>query len=194
MIKSMKCTSCGKEIQNPYYINGKAYGYNCYKQKLALIYKQFEDEKNQEYARKCFSAMEIFTNKKSNTFHDSIVNQWNDCKKLTAKQLECIIKGFTATETIEFYKTWFTLTEDEGIKRSMFSWIEKLLNNDFTNYIEDEIIHNIIKDGIFRKIKSFYFYRDLIDINDNRIFLSYSFKNLEEDSQDDTMQIIKIVE
>ncbi len=35
-----KCIECGKQINNPYYINGKAYGYSCYKKQLALIYKK----------------------------------------------------------------------------------------------------------------------------------------------------------
>ena len=45
----VKCSECGRLVKNAYYINGKAYGYNCYKQKLMLIYKQWEDEKNAEY-------------------------------------------------------------------------------------------------------------------------------------------------
>ena len=44
----LKCAECGRPIENAYYLNGKAYGYNCYKQKLAIIYKQWEDEKNAE--------------------------------------------------------------------------------------------------------------------------------------------------
>ena len=30
--------------------------------------------------------MQVFQDKKSNSFHDSICKQWNECKKLTAKQ------------------------------------------------------------------------------------------------------------
>ena len=33
----VKCSECGRLIENPHYINGKAYGYNSYKQKLAII-------------------------------------------------------------------------------------------------------------------------------------------------------------
>ena len=108
----LKCADCGKTIQNPHYLNGKAYGYSCYKKQLALLYKKFEDEKNAEYAKECFAAMQIFERKKSNSFHDSICKQWNECKKLTGKQLICIEKGFTPKEKIDFWCIWFTLTED----------------------------------------------------------------------------------
>ena len=113
----LKCAECGRPIENAYYLNGKPYGYNCYKQKLAIIYKQWEDEKNAEYSTKCFAAMQIFQNKKSNSFHDSICKQWNDCKKLTAKQLNCITKGFNFNETISFYKVWFLLANEENKKK-----------------------------------------------------------------------------
>lgn len=78
----MKCAECGKAIMNPHFINGIAYGYNCYKQKIALIYKQWEDERNVDYSVKCFAAIEVFKNKKTNYFHESIMKQWNDCKNL----------------------------------------------------------------------------------------------------------------
>ena len=81
-IKYVECADCGRKIPicNAHYINGKPYGYSCYKKQLALIYKQWEDEKNAEYSAKCFAAMQIFEGKKSNSFHDSICKQWNDCK------------------------------------------------------------------------------------------------------------------
>ena len=78
-IKYVECADCGRKIPacNARYINGKPYGYSCYKKQLALLYKQWEDEKNAEYSAKCFAAMQIFERKKSNSFHDSICKQWN---------------------------------------------------------------------------------------------------------------------
>ena len=72
----LKCAECGRPIENAHYLNGKHYGYNCYKQKLAILYKQWEDERNVEYSAKCFAAMQIFQGKRSNSFHDSICKQW----------------------------------------------------------------------------------------------------------------------
>ena len=125
----VKCSECGRLVENPHHINGKPYGYNCYKQKLAIIYKQWEDEKNAEYSVKCFTAMQIFQGKKSNSFHDSICKQWNDCKKLTAKQLACITKGFAFDETISFYKVWFLLANDEN-KKAIACWAETLISKE----------------------------------------------------------------
>jgi len=101
-VKYVECADCGRKIPicNAHYINGKPYGYGCYKKQLALLYKRWEDEKNAEYSVKCFAAMQVFQDKKSNSFHDSICKQWNECKKLTAKQLNCIINGFTDQENI----------------------------------------------------------------------------------------------
>ena len=103
----LKCVTCGKEKIHPHFLIGKTYGYNCYKLALALYFKEWEEEKNIEYSKKCFSAIEIFKNKKSGSFYDSIINQWNECKKITMKQLECIIRSFNDAEAIEFYKIWF---------------------------------------------------------------------------------------
>lgn len=82
-IKYVRCSDCGRKIpvHHAYGINKKPYGYSCYRKRLVLIYKQWEDEKNAEYSAKCFAAMQIFEGKKSNSFHDSICKQWNECKK-----------------------------------------------------------------------------------------------------------------
>ena len=146
----VKCAECGRPIENAYYLNGKAYGYNCYKQKLAIIYKQWEDEKNAEYSAKCFAAMQIFQGKKSNSFHDSICKQWSNCRKLTAKQLECIIKGFNFNEMISFYKVWFLLANEEN-QKAIAGWTEKLISKErkFADFVNDEEVHNILLADIF---------------------------------------------
>lgn len=188
----MKCAECGREVKNAYYINGKAYGYNCYRQKLALIYEQWEDERNAEYSVKCFSAMQIFENKKRNSFHDSICKQWNEYKKLTAKQLECIIKGFTLKEKIDFWCIWFSLTSDECLKRSIPKWIETELYKNYciADYVENEAVCNCLLYD--RKYKNgFYFFHD-IDDKPGQIWIS-EIKNLEEDIEDEYIEILKVV-
>lgn len=203
----MKCAECGKTIRNAYYINGIAYGYNCYKAKLAIIYKQWEDERNQAYSVKCFSAMQIFTGKRSNSFHDSICKQWNDCKKLTAKQLECIIKGFTFSEMIKFYKVWFSLADTET-KKHISSWSINLIfkNQKLADFLEDEVIHEIIKNG--REYEGgFHFYKDVdypkdifISANGRYIRRKYrkggkKFDNsfLEENLNDEFIKVLKVI-
>ena len=80
MCKCIKCIECGKQINNPYYINGKAYGYSCYKKQLALIYKQWEDERNKEYSQDCFAVMQVFQDKKKILFMIPFVNSGKSAK------------------------------------------------------------------------------------------------------------------
>ena len=196
----MKCATCGKEIKNAHHINGKVYGYNCYKMQLAIIFKQFEDEKNHEYAIKCFSAMEVFASKKSNSFHDSIVKQWNDCKKLTARQLECVIKGFSDIETIEFYKVWFLLTNDNFTKKSILSWIERIIdkNKMWFSYMEDETVMNIfLSDCFINKYKNgFHFYNDIEIDSEKEVYIMENGrdnKRLKATQEDEYLRIYKII-
>lgn len=194
----MRCKECGKEIKNAYYINGIAYGYNCYKKKLALIYKQWEDEKNQEYSIKCFSAMQVFIDKKNNSFHDSIVNQWNECKKLTAKQLECIISGFTVNERISFYKIWFILSNDDN-KKDIAYWLEQTITKAriWYNFLEDKEVHDIILHSQFGFCHGFHFYRDIEMDKENECYISKSGRKgnyLKKDLEDEYIEVLKIIE
>lgn len=195
------CSVCGKKIKdkNVHYINGVAYGYNCYKQKLALIYKEWEDEKNKEYSIKCFSAMQIFTNKSSNNFHDSIVKQWNECKKLTAKQLECIIKGFSKMEMIDFYKVWFTVTEDKETKKFLSNFTIDNINKmrAWETYLNDDLIHDIVKFDVCGNVYKFgfYFYYDVDEpeiIIINQIGKDRRFLN--ETLKDEFYKVVKTIE
>lgn len=192
----LKCAECGRPIEHAYFLNGKAYGYNCYKQKLAIIYKQWEDKKNAEYFAKCFAAMQIFQGKKSNSFHDSICKQWNDCKKLTAKQLECIIKGFSFNETISFYKVWFLLANDEN-KKAIACWMEMLISKErkFSNFVEDEEVHNILLANIKYKKHGFHFWHDIED-EPEVIVISENGKNdnlLNENLEDEYIKVLKVI-
>lgn len=194
--KKITCAECGKVIKHPYYISGKAYGYNCYKQKIAMLYKQFEDEKNKEYSIKCFAAMEVFKDKKSNNFHDSICRQWGDCKKLTAKQLNCIINGFTDNEKIDFYIVWCLMTEDECLKRSIPTWIQSLIKNRYKDYIDNEIfISCMLCDRKYKKY-GFHFLHDIED-EPELVFIMENGKDdkiLKENAHDEYYEILKVVD
>lgn len=162
------CEECGKEIKNPHYINGKPYGFNCYRKKLAIINKEWENEHNAEYSAKCFSAMEVFKNKKSNSFHDAILFQWNTCKKLTGKQLGCIIKGFTPEETILFYKIWFLLANKEN-QKAISSWMENIIlkNKMVFKIIHDKEICNIL---LVNHPSGIHFLKDIEDPEEDIFF------------------------
>lgn len=200
-IKYVECADCGRKISacNAHYINGKPYGYSCYKKQLALLYKQWEDEKNAEYSSKCFAAMQVFEGKKSNSFHDSICKQWNECKKLTARQLECIIKGFTDQENINFWIIWQQLTSDECLKWSIPTWVENTINknkNGFADYMENEAVINcLLYDRTYKK-QGFYFSHDL-EIDPERVHITRNGKNniyLQEDIEDEYVEVLKVVE
>lgn len=191
--KYIQCAECGRKIltSNAHCINGKAYGYGCYKKQLALLYKQYEDEKNAEYSAKCFAAMQIFEGKKSNSFHDSICNQWNNYKKLTARQLECIIKGFTDQENIKFWIIWQQITNDETLKRSISVWVENEIKN-FSNYIgNEEVIDCLLCNPIYKH--GFHF---LHDKEDTKVFIMKNGRNnkcLNENVEDEEVEVLKVV-
>ena len=192
-IKYVECADCGRKIPicNAHYINGKPYGYNCYKKQLALLYKQWEDEKNAEYSAKCFAAMQVFEGKKSNSFHDSICKQWNDCKKLTARQLECVIKGFTDQENINFWLIWQQLTNDECLKWSIPAWVDRKIDN-YVDYMENEAIINcLLYDPIYKK-RGFHFYRDK-EYNQEKIGIM-SNAELNDNLEDEEIEVLKVVE
>lgn len=185
------CASCGKKIKNPHYLDGKIYGYNCYKQALSVKYKQWEDAKNAEYSAKCFAAMQIFEGKKSSQFHDNVCKQWHDCQKLTAKQLECIIKGFTHQEKIDFWCIWSELTEDDILKWSIPSWIISEINKNrisWAHYMYNESIHKCLFYSRLYK-KGYYFCKD---VDDSIVYLM-PISALESDKKDEEIEILFIV-
>ena len=181
----MKCADCGKEIKNAHYINGKAYGHNCYKKHISMLCKQWEDEKNQEYSVKCFSAMQICQGKSRNSFHDSICKQWNDCN----------IKGFNDKEKIDFYLIWCSLTKDETLKMSIPSWIQGIVRN-YKDYIENELfIDCMLREREYQK-HGFHFLRDIED-EPETIFIMKNGKEgkiLKEHQEDEYLEILKVVE
>lgn len=200
-VKYVECADCGRKIPicNAHYINKKHYGYSCYKKQLALLYKQWEDEKNAEYSVKCFAAMQVFQDKKSNSFHDSICKQWNECKKLTVKQLNCIINGFTDQENINFWIIWQQLTNDECLTWSIPSWVENTIyknRNGFADYMGNEAVINcLLYDRTYKK-QGFHFSHDL-EINPERVCITKNGKNniyLQENIDDEFVEVLKVIE
>ena len=114
------CTKCGKEIKNIYMLDGKIYGYNCYKMELAKKYKNFIDAKNLKYTLVAMAAIETYKKHKEATawgkdFKTSILKQFDDCGKLTYKQLSCIVKRFNKFEKLDNDLLVSTLYKDNGL-------------------------------------------------------------------------------
>lgn len=196
--KYVTCADCGRKIPvcNAHYINGKPYGYSCYKKQLALTYKKWEDEKNAEYSAKCFAAMQIFGGKKSNSFHDSVCKQWNECGKITAKQLECIVKNFTDQENINFWIIWQQLTNNECLKQSISMWVENTIyrNSSVSDYMENVAVINCLLCNYKYKY-GFHFLHD-VDDDPGIIYIRENGKNnqiLDENIANEYIEILKIV-
>ncbi len=107
----VKCAECGKPIINCHYLDGKIYGHECFKRALALKMVKFTDNHNALYNAKCVAAMAVYAPKKSSRFHDSICQQWNDCGKLTSKQLSCVKDSFNTIDKMDYYGNLFTIFE-----------------------------------------------------------------------------------
>ena len=114
------CATCGKEIKNIYMLEGKVYGYNCYKMELAKKYKKFIDEKNLKYSLVAMATIETYKKHKETTtwgadFKKSILKQFADCGKLTYKQLSCIVKRFDKFEKLNNDLLTSALYKDNGL-------------------------------------------------------------------------------
>lgn len=189
----IKCTDCGRELEliNAHRLNGKFYGSSCYKKQLAIIYRQFEDSKNAEYSAKCFSAIEIFRNKKPSNFQRSILAQWDECHKLTSKQLNVIIKDFTPSQFIEHLEILFALGNYET-KKYCSNWIIHTMgqNRLESNYINNESINQILLTD--HSLKDGFYYVYDIDYPEN-VYIR-QIKHLDSDQNDEFCHVVKIIE
>lgn len=202
----MKCATCRKSIEHPYYLDGKIYGYNCYKMAVALKYAKMQEIKNEDYARKCASAIEVFSNKTfkdswNKDFQISILNQWNECKKLTGKQLDLIIKKFNEVETIEYYLTYIEISRqfsDRASKDNEFL-IHLLNSNMLKHFKHDERIHDFYRDINASAIKRHnikYYIVEYKDIDDKEsicaILEQRIYQSIESDEFYEVIEAITI--
>ena len=196
MGKKLRCAECGKPIEKPYYIDGKPYGYTCYKQEMSIRLAEMklaeQEEKNARYSCECFCAMEIFKNKKAGRFHDSICQQWNDCHKLTINQLKAIRKTFSSTEKVFFYALQANLQEDKHYQRSMAEWTETELYRIKIQEQKALIDNELINNALF-KIKK---YKDgfvwIFDFDYDGIFI-VKLSIYETEKDDPEIKLLKIV-
>lgn len=190
------CTECGKPIEKPYYIDGKPYGYTCYKRemsvRLAKIKLAEQEEKNARYSCECFCAMEIFKNKKAGRFHDSICQQWNDYHKLTINQLKAIRNTFSSTEKVFFYALQASLQEDKHYQRSIAGWMEtelyRLKTQEQKTLIDNDLINNALLK--IRKYKDGFVW--IFDSDYDGIFID-RLSTWEEEKQDPEIKLLKMV-
>lgn len=141
-----KCTKCGKEIKNTYWLNGKAYGYNCYKQELAMILAEKERLANEKYKIDVAATIEVLKNRtKLNDFLKSIVKFYEEKGFLSQKQIKCI--KLSNDEQLEKILI-IGLTDDKFKNNEILYNISNLLT-DNTN-LKDERLINMIQSFTLR--------------------------------------------
>lgn len=179
-----KCSKCGKEIKNTYWLNGKVYGYNCYKQELAMILAEKEKLANEKYQLDVAVTVEVLKNRtKLNDFLKSIINFYEEKGFLSFKQVECI--KLTASEKFEKWLTVHEISKNEErkeeIQELIFNKIYENMHEKDIN-MEDERLINLLKEH--RKIKrriakgknvSLYKY-----IRDGKIITTLELNSLED--------------
>lgn len=111
----MQCFTCSKPIKNKHYLDGKVYGYNCYRMALSLKYAALQSATNFDWNNKCIALIEIFKKKQFSkdwnlNFQESIVLQWNDCHKLTGNQFSAVYKKLEEIEQIEYLLTYLDIS------------------------------------------------------------------------------------
>ena len=191
------CTECGKPIEKPYYIDGKPYGYTCYKREMAIRLAKMklaeQEEKNAQYSCECFCAMEIFKNKKPGRFHDSICEQWDACHKLTINQLKAIRNSFSGSEKVVFYALQANLQDDKHYQENMAEWTETEINRLKTQeeqklFIENNLINNALLK--IRKYKNGFVW--IFDSDYDGIFVD-RLSTWEKEKQDPEIKLLKMI-
>lgn len=191
------CIECGKPIEKPYYIDGKPYGYTCYKREMAIRLAKMklteQEEKNAQYSCECFCAMEIFKNKKAGRFHDSICEQWDACHKLTINQLKAIRNSFSGSEKVVFYALQANLQDDKHYQENMAEWTETEINRLKTQeeqklFIENNLINNALLK--IRKYKNGFVW--IFDSDYDGIFVD-RLSTWEKEKQDSEIKLLKMI-
>lgn len=202
-----KCVTCGRVIKNVYILDGKNYGYNCYKMALSLKYAKMQEIKNNSYICKCVALIDVFQNKEFTSkwnisFKESILKQWNACKKLTGKQMDVIIDKLDNIEYAEFMLYYYMLNKkfvESGItpeKNHIYNLFNK--DNDVLKlYKNDERLHSLIKEIHNRVIErhciKFYIVESK-DVDDDFSICEIVRENrLEQDRQDEYIEIIEVI-
>lgn len=190
----MKCATCGKEIKNAYYLDGKVYGYNCYKLVLTQKYAKMQELKNDDYSRKCIALIEVFKTKTfkdkwNKDFQESILNQFDNGHKLTGKQFNLISNKLDEVEKIEYNFLYLDLSkmiEDnkeyiDDIKNDLHGLL--LINSNMLKHFKnDERLFILIKD----------YYKKLIEKRGYKYYLIESIdEDDKEDGYDSFMEVVK---
>ena len=196
-----KCTKCGKEIKNTYMLNGKAYGYNCYKQELAMVLAEKEKLANEKYKIDAAVTVEILKNRnKLNDFIKSIINFYEEKGFLSYKQMECI--KLTDQEKFEKWLTIYEVSTDSYRKEEIEDRIYNMLYDkiyELNVNIYDERLIALLRANkkIQRRVQKGKVVSVLKYRNNNKLITTIDFVNLKilkEELKEDEIDFIEGIE
>lgn len=204
----MNCTTCNKPISNLYYLDGKTYGYNCYKMALSLKLAHLQQLKNDEYSIKCFALISVFENKTfkdtwNNDFKTSILTQWNACNKLTGKQFNVIYQKLNLIESIEYNLLYIDMLEACNIdvkqqQQALYSSLytqktQEQIHTMFNTFKADERFLKVLK--CYNPKKELYLINKK-DIEDTETFFivvdNEQLENYKNDEYTEILETIKL--
>lgn len=172
------CASCGKAIKNEYRLNGKVYGYNCYKVALAQYKLELQKLINDVYALEAELILQVYGNmtfKNSNAieFQRSVLDFYKNTGKVTYKQLDAVKSKFTASSWTEYYLLKMDIMEDKSIANKVLDSFykdqreNKKFNIDY--WTENKTFIKAVK-LVYNKLDTVYIYTDedgFLFINDD---------------------------
>ena len=182
-----KCTKCGKEIKNTYMLNGKAYGYNCYKQELAMVLAEKEKLANEKYQLEIAATIEILKNRSNlNDFLKSIINFYEEKGFLSNKQMKCI--KLSKDEQLEKILIVGTME----LTSSNMAQLNDLLSNE-TNLSDERLIHLITSATRKNGERKFSLIRFQDEDEDETTTIIIRKSELERYEEDEYLELLKII-
>jgi len=202
----LTCSTCGKIIEHPYYLDGKVYGYNCYKLAVALKYAKQMEIRNNNWTKKSIAVIEIFKNKVfkdkwNKDFQESIIKQWDTYSKLTGNQFKCIIKKLTELEEIEYNFLYLSLLKEENEIEEITKYLYYRITEQqkiFKTFKNDNRFINIIanyRKGSIKRGKNFFIveFRDIDEVKSIcQVLREDKLKLLKKDEYTEIIEIIKV--
>lgn len=138
-------------------------------------------------------------------FQKSIIDQWEDCKKLTAKQLNCIIQKMDINELFEIELIYSDITNEDKYKLCTDIFYDcKQRPNLLINFKNDERLHDALSYSIKRinkgrakrnkEIKTYYIINSL-DIEIKQEYWELCDQEmLKAIKNDEFLEIIELIE
>lgn len=155
----MKCDKCGREHKNNYKFNGKNYGYNCYREIIALYYADINNKKAELEKGRMLNLLNM---KPEDNFSKNCFEFYNEKGFLSPSQVSILVNKLSKVDEVEL-KIKDILLEDSK---------EKYINNRI--YVE---FRGLGCDIVVKAIKNVFISNIISDLNLKVI----EYKDIDED-------------